>query len=191
MFINHQKGVGLLEVMVALMLLGIAVLGFVAMQLRANKVSIEADNNMHAVELARDLHERMRINREGISTYNNSYKGVPNLNPPPSKTSDLNHPDNPLHPKNKCRNANCTPNELAVFDFEQVRKNADNLGMQIAVRQCPSPISSTTEQRHCIYVAWGDTTATIGNSAPNCTKNDATYVDNAQCIFMESFSYVQ
>lgn len=62
MFIDNQKGVGLLEVMVALMLLGIAVLGFVAMQLRANNISLEADYNMHAVEMARDLHERMRVN---------------------------------------------------------------------------------------------------------------------------------
>lgn len=175
MFINHQKGVGLLEVMVALMLLGIAVLGFVAMQLRANKVSIEADNNMHAVELARDLHERMRINREGLKVFQLATNGYMIVN-----NTTFN---------DKCRTEECEPAELAVYDFDQVRKNADNLGMQIAVRQCPT--SSTTEQRHCIYVAWGDTTATIGDSAPNCTKNDATYIDNAQCIFMESFSYVQ
>lgn len=170
MFINHQKGVGLLEVMVALMLLGIAILGFVAMQLHANKVSIEADNNMHAVELARDLHERMRINREGLKVFQTTgnYTGGTASN---------------------CRNADCTPNELAVFDFEQVKTNSELLGMSLAILQCPT--TNTSAKRHCIYVAWGDTTATIGSNTTDCTTAEAKYQPNAQCIFMESFSYVQ
>lgn len=168
--LDNQKGVGLLEVMVALMLLGIAVLGFVAMQLRANNVSIEADNNMHAVELARDLHERMRINREGINTYNGSYTGG-------TVATD-------------CRSADCTPADLAVYDFEQVKKNAETLGMSLAIHECPKS-NATDEQRHCIYVAWGDTTATIGTNTSDCTKADATYNHNAQCIFMESLSYAR
>lgn len=172
MFINHQKGVGLLEVMVALMLLGIAVLGFVAMQLRANKVSIEADNNMHAVELARDLHERMRINREGTTEFNGGYTGL---------AAGGTFED--------CRTTDCTPANLAKFDFEQVKANADKLGMSLAVLKCP--ITNTSAERHCIYVAWGDTTATIGNNTTDCTTAEAKYQPNAQCIFMESFSYVQ
>ena len=169
MFIDNQKGVGLLEVMVALMLLGIAVLGFVAMQLRANNISLEADYNMHAVEMARDLHERMRVNREGLKVFQaGSYTGGT---------------------ANDCRSGDCLPDDLAKFDFEQVKTNAENLGMSLAIHQCPT--SSTTEQRHCIYVAWGDTTATIGATDTDCTKSDATYHHNAQCIFMESFSYVK
>ncbi|MDO4699912.1 MAG: type IV pilus modification protein PilV [Moraxella sp.] len=167
----NQKGVGLLEVMVALMLLGIAVLGFVAMQLRANNVSIEADNNMHAVELARDMHERMRINREGITEFNNAYTGLAT-----GGTFE------------NCRlPAGCSPANLAKFDFEQVRQNAERLGMSIAIRQCPT--DNTSEQRHCIYVAWGNTTATIGDNPTDCTNDRAKYQPNAQCIFMESFSY--
>lgn len=172
MFIDNQKGVGLLEVMVALMLLGIAVLGFVAMQLRANNISLEADYNMHAVEMARDLHERMRVNREGMSEFNGTYTGL-------AKGGTFED----------CRNKPCSPANLAKFDFEQVKTNAENLGMSLAIHQCPT--SSTTEQRHCIYVAWGDTTATIGATDTDCTKSDATYHHNAQCIFMESFSYVK
>lgn len=39
---SYQRGVGLIEVLVALVLLGVAVLGFTALQLRALAASHEA-----------------------------------------------------------------------------------------------------------------------------------------------------
>ena len=55
-----QTGVGLVEVMIALLLLGVAVLGFIALQVRAISASEEAGQNVQAMNLARDLSERMR-----------------------------------------------------------------------------------------------------------------------------------
>lgn len=170
MFTKNQQGVGLLEVMVALMLLAIAVLGYAAMQVRATNVSLEADNQTRAVEFARDLHERMRVNREGMSEFNNSYTGL---------AAGGTFED--------CRTTNCTPANLAKFDFEQVKQNAENFAMSIAVHRCPN----ATAERHCIYVAWGDTTPTIGNGATDCTDDNNVYRTNAQCTFMESFSYAK
>lgn len=169
MFIKNQQGVGLLEVMVALMLLAIAVLGYAAMQVRATNVSLEADNQTRAVEFARDLHERMRVNREGMKRFQTTgtYTGGT--------------------PSTNCRTTNCTPENLAIFDFDQVQRNAENFAMSIAIHRCPN----ATAQRHCIYVAWGDTTPTIGNGATDCTDDNNVYRTNAQCTFMESFSYAK
>lgn len=57
-----QRGVGMVEVLVALLLLAIGVLGFTALQLRAVSASMEASNQVLALNLARDLTERMRAN---------------------------------------------------------------------------------------------------------------------------------
>ena len=49
-----QRGVGIVEVMVALLLLAIGVLGFTALQLRAVSASMEAGNQVAALNIARD-----------------------------------------------------------------------------------------------------------------------------------------
>ena len=59
---SKQNGVGLIEVLVALVLLAIGVLGFSLLQLRAIDAAQEATERTMAMSLARDLAERMRIN---------------------------------------------------------------------------------------------------------------------------------
>lgn len=161
---KSQQGVGLLEVLVALVLLGIAVLGFAALQLRAINASLEASNNVQAVSLARDLAERMRVNRDGLATYRNGYTAT---------TAN-----------NECAGKFCTPAQLAVHDFSQVQQRADAAGMSIAVRNC----QGINAARACIYVAWDETTPTNGNGANDCT-NGSTYVPNAKCIILEAYNY--
>lgn len=164
---KSQQGVGLLEVLVALVLLGIAVLGFAALQLRAINASLEASNNVQAVSLARDLAERMRVNRDGLATYRNGGNGY--------TATEVN---------NDCTSKFCTPAQLAVHDFSQVQQRADAAGMSIAVRNC----QGINAARACIYVAWDETTPTNGNGANDCT-NGSTYVPNARCIILEAYNY--
>lgn len=175
---KQQQGVGLLEVLISLMLLAVAVLGYSAMQVKANNVSIEADNQTRAIELARDLHERMRVNREGMKAVfdkgvQGTYTGTANMTAAPDA----------------CRGKDCSPDALARFDFDTVKFQAQSLGMDINIHQCPQ--GTTVEQRHCIYIAWGNTTPTVGATATDCTNNQNIYHPNAQCVFMESFSYAK
>ena len=60
---RNQTGVGMFEVLVALFVLAIGVLGFAALQLRAVDATIEANDKTLAMNVARDLAERIRINR--------------------------------------------------------------------------------------------------------------------------------
>lgn len=159
--INVQKGVGLMEVLVALVLLSIAVLGFVALQVRAVAASNEASMNIQATNIARDLGERMRMNRSGV----NEYKNVTSA-------------------PTKCASEFCTPSEMAQYDYAQVKTRATNLGMSIDILNC----QGSTLVRKCIYVAWEDTTATNGTGSPNCTDG-AAYVGDAKCIIMEVYNY--
>ncbi|MCU7226027.1 type IV pilus modification protein PilV, partial [Acinetobacter bohemicus] len=69
--INHQQGVGLMEVLIALLILAIGVMGFIALQYRAVEATIESGSRIQAINLGRDLAERMRVNRgaENVYTY--------------------------------------------------------------------------------------------------------------------------
>lgn len=157
---KRQTGVGLVEVLVALVLLSIAVLGFVALQIRAITASNEATMNVQATNIARDLAERMRMNRDGLAGY-------------VANTDTTN-----------CATAFCSPENMAKYDFRLVSSRATDLGMSMNVLNC----QGSTLVRKCIYVAWEGTTATNGTGSSDCT-NGAAYVPNAKCIIMEVYNY--
>lgn len=161
-----QQGVGLMEVLVALLILAIAILGFAALQLRAVNASIEAGNNIHATNIARDLTERMRINRSGITRYA-SFSSHTDVNTP-SKT---------------CDGAACAPIALADYDMNHIRYKATQAGMQVAVLPC----QGSTFRRLCVYVAWAETQPVNGTANTACT-NGKTYIPNAKCVIMETYN---
>ncbi|ENV74168.1 type IV pilus modification protein PilV [Acinetobacter johnsonii ANC 3681] len=170
-----QTGVGLVEVMIALLLLGVAVLGFIALQVRAISASEEAGQNVQAMNLARDLSERMRMNREGLLSYE-----------PPSTTPAA------------CDEARyCSPADMAHFEYGQVEERAAQQGMTINVLDCQGV--NNTFRRKCIYVAWGKTEANDASDTSSssdassdestaCT-NGTSYEPNAQCVIMEVYNY--
>ena len=158
--INTHKGAGLMEVLVALVLLSIAVLGFVALQIRAIAASNEATMNVQATNIARDLAERMRMNRVGLTDY--------------TENTEIDD----------CAAGFCTAEQMAKYDYRQVKSRASNLGMSINVLNC----QNSTLVRKCIYVAWEGTTATNGTASTNCT-NGTAYIPNAKCIIMEVYNY--
>lgn len=172
--INTQKGVGLMEVLVALILLSIAVLGFVALQIRAVAASSEAGMNIQATNIARDLAERMRMNREGLE----EYKKVTTVPVCGSSTSENEEGESTT------THNFCTANEMAQYDYAQVESRAETLGMNINILNC----QGSTLVRKCIYVAWEGTTTTNGSGSPHCTDGTA-YVPNAKCIIMEVYNY--
>lgn len=171
---KSQIGVGLVEVLVALLLLSIAVLGFVALQVRAIVVSEEAAYNVQAMNLARDLSERMRMNRDGLASYKLSTSGTPKA----------------------CDTTYCSPAELAVYDYTQVSNRADNEGMSLAILDCQGIHAAF--KRKCVYVAWGDTipadkttqtaASEIAAGATPCTDS-TSYSPSAQCVIVEVYNY--
>lgn len=170
-----QTGVGLVEVMIALLLLGVAVLGFIALQVRAISASEEAGQNVQAMNLARDLSERMRMNREGLLSYE------------PSS----------ITPAACDEERYCSPADMAHFEYAQVEERAVQQGMTINILDCQGV--NNTFRRKCIYVAWGkteandasDTTSSSDASSDETTActNGTSYEPNAQCVIMEVYNY--
>lgn len=66
---KSQRGIGMIEVLVALLILAIGLLGLASLQTTGLNQTNEARNRSQAVLLAQDMLERMRANRKNLSDY--------------------------------------------------------------------------------------------------------------------------
>ncbi|MDI3452757.1 type IV pilus modification protein PilV [Acinetobacter oleivorans] len=176
-----QAGVGLLEVLVALILLAIGVLGYVALQVRAIDASSEALSKSQAIMIMRGLAENIRVNSSQASQY------------PAFVRSYSNYSSTTITPT-LCFNATCTPSQLAQFDAYQAAKNADQLGMKITMTNCPGVTSTMTQQRQCLFIFWGKTSPVITTNGgfttadvSSCMSTNGVYANNSNCLMMEAY----
>ena len=70
---KHSSGFTLIEVLIALLILAIGVLGIAALQFQALKYSHDTTIRNQISYLAYDIADRMRINRTNIATYVGNY----------------------------------------------------------------------------------------------------------------------
>lgn len=182
-----QRGVGMVEVMVALLLLAIGVLGFAALQLRAVDATSEATNRMQATNLAIDLAERIRANQSGLSKdiVVKDSNGIDTSEKTSAYIQAFAGKDTlSSYTWQSCyKNSKCTTAELAAQDVNQVLYKASLIGMKMAMVACPGNLK---RERACIYVAWGRTTPRDGNSSDACTLA-GTYKADSQCVIMETY----
>lgn len=162
----HQKGVGLVEVLVALLLLAIGVLGYSALQLRANSAAIEANDRTVAINIARDLAERMRINRTAFEEYKTA------INTKSPSTGCYATQSTTYKP-------NCNETKMAQFDAWEIHQKAAAFGHVVKLNSCKK------SSLNCIYVAWGNTD--ISSDLDSCVDDTGAYLPNSQCLVMEAF----
>lgn len=162
---NVQQGVGLTEVMVSLLLLSVAVLGFIGLQVRASTAGNEAFARTQAMAIAQDLAERVRLNNRETATYTAaaSWSGTKNIA--------------------ACEVAACDPAALAKYDMDNVRNSATTMlpNGQVRMQQC------TGSQVNCIYVSWDDTNPTVGGTDTDCVTTAGRYRVGATCVMMEAY----
>lgn len=187
--IKNQKGVGMIEVLVALTLLAIGVLGFTALQLRAVDATTEATNRIQAINLARDLAERIRANQDALrdsiektAEDDKKYKISPYVNAFADNTSLDEYDWASASCYNTVASDSCDSAAMASEDVKQVLYKAGEVGMSMALRTCEGVING----RHCIYVSWGETTPTEGTSDIDCTSS-GSYTQNSRCIVLEAY----
>lgn len=100
-----QRGIGLIEVLIAVFILAVGMLGLATMQLTAKRASYEATQRSIATSLAKDIVERMRTNPGQLNAY-----VVNNIGDESSLLSAA--------PVN-CTAATCTPANLAAYDLSE------------------------------------------------------------------------
>lgn len=168
----NQSGFGLMEILVAMLVLAVGVLGFAALQARAVQTSGDSYYRTQAMSLAQDLAERAKSNSSQMAVYLTATKW-------PAGNAAVTAPT-------ACLTAVCTPAALADADIQAVRYNVQTLLPQGEIRMETCQASSM----NCIYVAWDGLTATAG-AAGQCVGTNGKYLaptDNSparSCLMLE------
>lgn len=205
-----QKGIGLVEVLVALLLLAVAVLGFTAMQMTAVKATDESLMRTRALTVLRGAAEMMRANMDGISAFKTAINGsVTTVNNNDTKNLDASAQ---AITKDSCVTGgtptSCTIKQLAVRDALTIKQYASDNDLKVGMATCPSKRTTTTsasgvattistvgQDRQCLIASWGDTdpifldtpVSTDTNKDKPCATEDAVYNFGAQCFIMEAY----
>ncbi|WP_423201205.1 type IV pilus modification protein PilV [Fluviicoccus keumensis] len=164
-----QRGVGLIEVMVALLLLGIAVVGFAALQVRAVGSTHDAYFRTQGMAIAQEVAERLRANSNAtfainaVATYRAGSTGG---------VSDT-----------QCITNTCTPTQMAQFDIANLNTLAASTlpNGRFAVVPCTNATNS------CVLVSWNLTSPTVGNTTTDCMSTGGSYILNADCMMLEIY----
>lgn len=98
-----QQGVGMIEVLVAVLLLAVGILGLAGMQLTAKRAGNEAHHRTTAIMLSQSLLEKIRNNPHSLSRYVFTWISGAEL---PVAASD-------------CAAARCTTTQMAAYDINQ------------------------------------------------------------------------
>lgn len=172
---KSERGIGLIEVMVALMLLAVAVLGFSAMQLTAVKSTDESLMRTRALAIMRGGAENMRGYANGVDDFQAALNGTPNDSTITTNSCLVGGtPDS------------CTVAQLATKDALILKEFAATQGIQLGMDTCPGTAGS--QARRCMIAAWDDTTPAFGSGSTDCA-NETTGIQNAgaSCFVMEAY----
>lgn len=172
----HQSGFSMIEVLVALLLICIGVLGMVAMQGRTIQYNVDSTQRSNAAMLANELLETMRSNRDKVYNAANSING----SSPYFKLGTTAYPTalaanecQPLPPNsNAAKQLSCW-----LTRVRQVLPNAAALGSEVHVCQAGDSIGTcgSTGRGVEIQLAWRvkdgecmDTTSASGTDGTIC-----------------------
>lgn len=213
--INAQQGIGLAEVLVALLLLSIAVLGFSALQLRAISATDESLVRTKALTLTRNLSEVMRAYPEAYVTgsansFNSAFPATSGANPTiqaiiQGNAIDVVKVDNKdikvnttgdiclnsqlkIEGEKKFIEKSCNINQLAARDALIVKNSAKNEDINIAVVICPDTTQQDFQRQMCIITAWNETEAVLDDNKKNaCANTKGIYKIGSHCLISEAY----
>ncbi|MDH4903917.1 type IV pilus modification protein PilV [Psychrobacter pocilloporae] len=187
--LSNQRGVGLIEVMVALLLLTVAVLGYTALQGKAIQATNESFERSQSLVMMRNIAEKIHANPSAIEIYEE------NLNKSYASSSA---------PSEKCGLEGvaadfCSPEQLAVAESYNLKTKLQNYDFQIQMHPCPNTGGTGTDAAdnimfsYCLISAWGETTPTIGtDDESDCLTErvvgeaaGGNYHPKATCMMME------
>lgn len=163
---NAQRGFSFIEVLIAMLVLGVSVLAFASLQVRALETTGVSHVRSQAMTLAADMSERMRANPTAIATYRTAalYNGA---NVPTGAPSTWTSPGTGCVLTANVNSNGCTAVQMATFDINEIEHLAGQLLPAGLVRVALCPGMTNVD---CITLAWGGTAINTcaNNASPNC-----------------------
>jgi len=165
-----QSGFTLLEVLIALLVLSIGLLGLAALQTTGLRSNQMASMRTTATQLAYDITDRMRANPQAVSDTTNKPYVIAHDAAAPTITTD-------------CTTSNCTPAQLATFDIAQWK--ATLASSQNGLPGGRGDITQTAGPPlvHTITVRWDQDRT--GATGLRCPPEDETDLRCFRLIFSE------
>lgn len=185
-----QRGVGLVEVLVALLLLAVAALGYTALQAKALKSTDESLTRTQALTVLRSTAEKIRTNGLGstymLTTEAEDGKSVQTKAQILDYYLKILNEDIGGPPSGECTEKGCTPKEMADRDVYEIKKQADDIGVSLGMVVCPG--TAEAGKTKCLIAAWNGTTPTAGDESTDCMNEESgAYRFNADCVYMEAY----
>lgn len=173
--VYQQQGMGLIEVLVALLLFSSAALGYAAIQVRSLSSTDESMMRLQALMLLKETTERMRANGplQDLSLYQVQLNAVQ-----PTAVTDC------------LSSKGCNRQQRVKNDVAKLKYRAKALGLSLGLVDCPT---ADDRESKCLIAAWNHTTAgyesgddlTTGQSI-GCLKANGNYVKEADCVSIVS-----
>lgn len=192
---HGQHGIGLIEVLVALLLVAIAALGYIGLQAQATKSVDEALVRTQALTLLKSAAEKIRANGlQNTLNYVDATKVDASGNPvvTPKQTLDyyktqFSNAQGTCPAKNSntavpsCNTKGCTPEQMADNDVAELANRAACYDIKIGIQSCKTYTGSDSNNL-CLVAAWN------GSDPANCINNaNGKPTFGADCVFMESY----
>ena len=172
---DRQRGMSLLEILIALVITTVGLLGFAGLQSRALFSTEDTYVRAQAMTFAQDMLERMRANTGGANVLlsNTSSTDAPGM----AVYANTGNWSGSI-PANNCMGttANCSATAMAMADIADLRNAIaqspflPNGSMLVDTASCNPQV--------CVYVAWGDMTA----SQCAAQKGRSTGLALLQCV---------
>lgn len=186
---SEQKGVGLVEVMVALLLLAVAVLGFSAMQLSAIKATDESLMRTRSISVMKNLSESMRVLPDSSSTYREEVNKVYKDNLESESEYDIGSYCEDVSTYNAtasdCNTSNCSTEEVVNYNVASILNSACAKDIALNIEICPN--TAGVNERQCIIAGWSQTKPTMTDEKYSCTDANGSYKPSASCFIMEAY----
>ncbi|WP_169392245.1 MULTISPECIES: prepilin-type N-terminal cleavage/methylation domain-containing protein [Psychrobacter] len=185
---NSQYGVGLVEVMVALFLLAVAVLGFSALNIVSIKATDDSVLIANANTVMRGLSEDLRLNPNNILAYQQDIQSTLGQVSDTKDYCTAVAEYKTRNVKKNCDKDSCTAEQLAKYNSWSAMKQACDNGMLLNMFTCPG--TANKQLRQCIIASWDGTKPVFGaNSDINkaCADTSGIYHAGSDCMIMESY----
>ena len=156
MFKHSQKGLGLSEIVVSMMLLSVGAVAVVDIQNKAQQTTVRSANIAMASNLSSDVIGRMMRNYDNLETYNTAFSSATET----AKGSAYT-----------CYSSFCSGTQQAYFDAYQVSLMANQNNMKLYMSTCPG----VSNNRKCLAVYMDGATAANGSAAiTDCVSVSST-----------------